>query len=211
MKLNPAPLLLVCLAAGGAAWLAQGKSTPRYEERVIDVAVHHTFGDAASEVRAERLEIQALLLDYSVNKPLLLSAQLTLIRYPELARRILPIYGEEPDFQEVLLTYGDSVLLPIGYFMDNDLTSIKMRRAFEAGLDKSKRWYGWMMDAPEDSTASASTSSSGLTAEERGWYAIHFLREEGYDFLGQFSVDPGGKPFWVQTERFMEGVSFPVK
>ena len=139
MKLNPTTLLLACLAGAGAAWLSSGQSTPSYEDRVIGVAVHQSFGDVASQVAAEPLEIQALLLDYADNEQLVLQARLALLRYPDLARRILSIYGEEPDFQEVLLNYGDAALPPIAYFMGHDLTSLEMRRAFRERVKEFKR------------------------------------------------------------------------
>ena len=50
-------------------------------------------------------------------------------------------------------------------------------------------------------------SSTRLTPEERGWYAILFLVEEGHDLLGQFTIRPDGTVDWVQTERVMEGLS----
>ena len=113
MKLNPASLLLACLAAAGAVWLVSGSSAPPYEDQLIGVAVRQSFGDAASQIATEPLEVQALLLDYAENEPLVLKARLALLRYPELARRILPVYGGEPEFQEVLLTYGEAALPPI--------------------------------------------------------------------------------------------------
>jgi len=129
MKLNPAGLLLACLAVAGAAWLVGGPSAPPYEDQLIGVAVRQSFGDAASQVAAEPLEVQALLLDYADNEQLVLKARLALLRYPDLARRILPVYGGEAEFQAVLLTYGEAVLPPIAYFMDHDLTSLEIRRA----------------------------------------------------------------------------------
>lgn len=207
MKLNPTTVLLTCLATAGAAWLAGGQCTPSYQDQVIGVAVHQSFGDAASQVATEPLEVQALLLDYAGNEPLVLKARLALLRYPDIARRILSIYGEEPDFQEVLLNYGEAALPPIAYFIDHDLTSLEMRRAFHERVDEFKRLYGRLAGAPADAAASATASVSKLTAEDRGWYAIHFLREDGYDFLGQFSVAPDGKTVWVQTERVTESMS----
>jgi hypothetical protein len=207
MKLNPAGLLLACLAAAGAAWLVSGSSVPAYEDQLISVAVRQSFGDAASQVAAEPLEVQALLLDYANNEPLVLKARLALLRYPALARRILPIYGGEPEFQVVLLTYGEAALPPIAYFMDHDLTSLEIRRALSARVERAKLLYDRLLGIPIDAAPPAVEPVTKLTAEERGWYAVHFLLEDGYDFLGQFAVDPDGKADWVQTERVTEGVA----
>jgi len=207
MKLNPTGLLLACVAVAGAAWLVGGPSTPPYEDQLIGVAVRQSFGDAASQVAAEPLEVQALLLDYADNEQLVLKARLALLRYPDLARRILPIYGGETEFQVVLLTYGEAALPPIAYFMDHDLTSLEIRRALSDRVERARLLYARLVGTPVDAAPPATEPAPELTAEDRGWYAVHFLLEEGYDFLGQFAVDPDGKADWVQTERVTEGVA----
>jgi hypothetical protein len=207
MKLDPATLLLACLAAAGATWLADGRSTPGYEDQVIGAAVRQSFGDAASQVAAEPLEVQALLLDYADNEPLVLKARLALMRYPDLARRVLPVYGDEPEFQEVLLKYGEAALPPIGYFMDNELIFLEMQRALSERIEEARLLYGRLVEKREDAAPPAMAPVPELNAEERGWCAVQFLREDGYDFLGQFVVAGNGKADWVQTERVMEGVT----
>jgi len=207
MKLNPMTLLLACLAAAGAVFMAGGQSTPKYEDQLIDVAVHQSFGDVAPQIAAEPLEIQALLLDYADNEALGLKARLALMRYPELAHRVLPVYGDEPEFQKVLLDYGEAALAPIAYFMDHELTSLATRHALSRWVEAIKRWYDRLVEPHGNAAPPASTPAPELTEETRGWYAIHFLLEEGYDFLGQFSVAPDGKTVWVQTERVIEGMS----
>ncbi len=229
MKLNPTTLLLTCLVAASAAWMTGGSSTRPYEDQLIEVAVRQSFGEEASQIAAEPLEIQALLLDYADNEPLLLKARLALMRYPDLARRILPIYGDEPQFQEVLLKYGEAVLPPIGYFIDHDLTSLNMRHTLSEWIEEVKHQYGRLMcttggnaplapeplstvpmpngQTPMDAAPPTTATEHKLTADDRGWYAIQFLQEDGYDFLGQFVVTRKGKADWVQTERVMEGSS----
>ena len=207
MKLNPAGVLLTCLAVAGAAWLVGGPSAPSYEDQLIGVAVRQSFGDAASQVAAEPLEVQALLLDYADNEQLVLNARLALLRYPDLAHRILPVYGGETEFQVVLLTYGEAALPPIAYFMDHDLTSLEIRRALSDRLQRARLLYARLVGSPVDAAPPATEPVPELTAEDRGWYAVHFLLEEGYDFLGQFAVDPDGNADWVQTERVTEGVA----
>ncbi|MGB7934551.1 MAG: hypothetical protein WCH04_20460 [Gammaproteobacteria bacterium] len=207
MKLNPTGLLLACLAVAGAALLVGDPSAPPYEDQLIGVAVRQSFGDAASRVAAEPLEVQALLLDYADNEQLLLNARLALLKYPDLARRILPIYGGETEFQVVLLTYGEAALPPIAYFMDHDLTSLEIRRALSERVERARLLYARLVGTPVDAAPPVTQPVHALTAEDRGWYAVHFLLEEGYDFLGQFAVDPDGNADWVQTERITEGVA----
>ena len=207
MKLNPASMLLVGLAVAGAAWLVDAPSAPAYEDQLIGVAVRQSFGDSAPQVAAEPLEVQALLLDYADKEPLVLKARLALLRYPELARRILPVYGGEHEFQEILLNYGEAVLPPVAYFMDHDLTSLEMRRALGDRVEEARLLYARLVGTAPDVAAPARAPVPELSAEERGWYAVNFIFEEGYDFLGQFAVAPDGKADWVQTERVTEGLT----
>ena len=120
MKLNPIAILLVGLATAGAFLLTSGSSTHAYEDQLLAVAVHQSFGNLAPKITQESPEIQALLLDYADNEPLLLQTRLALLGYPDLAHRILPTYGDEPEFHEVLLIYGGAALPPIAYFMNHD-------------------------------------------------------------------------------------------
>jgi hypothetical protein len=206
MKLSTTSLLLACLAAAGAVWLVDGQSTRTYEDQLIGVAVRQSFGDSATQITAEPLEVQAMLLDYADNESLVLKARLALLRYPGLARRILPVYGGEPEFQEVLQIYGEAVLPPITYFMDHDLTSLEIRRVLGDQVEDAKLLYAQLVETPSDIVPPAKAPSPELTAEERGWYAVQFLLYEGYDFIGQFVVAPDGKVDWVQTERITEGL-----
>lgn len=209
MKLHPTTLLLVSLSVAGAFLLTSGASTHSYENELLEVAVNQSFGDLAPRVAEEPLEIQALLLDYTDNESLLLQARLALLKYPDLAYRILPIYGDKPEFQAVLLNYGEAALPPIAYFMDHDLTSLEMRRALQEWLDKFHLLYGHPDTSLKDNTPPPKEpeTDAKLTPVERGWYAIHFLQEEGHDLLGQFTINADGTIEWVQTERVIEGVS----
>ena len=205
MKRSSRTLLLVCLAGAGAAWLVGSASALSYQDQLLGVAVHQAFGDAAPQIVAEPPEVQALLLDYADDERLLLKARSALLRYPELARRLLPIYGIEPEFQEILLAYGEAVLPPIAYFMDHDLTSLELRRALgERWRDVQRVWSRLAGNRPDTVPGDALPA---LTPEQRGWYAINFLREDGYGFLGQFTVTPDGRAHWVQSERVLEGLS----
>ena len=209
MKLNPKALLLAGLAVISAAAFTMGPTTPVYEDQLLEVAARQTFGDLAPQVTGEPPEIQALLLDYADNEPLLLQARLALLRYSDLAHRILPVYGDEPEFQEVLLKYGEAALPPVAYFMDNELTSLEIHRTLGKWMDQIKRLYGQPVatETPNTLPDTASEPDAELTAEERGWYAIHFLLEDGHDLLGQFTISQDGKADRVQTERVMEGLT----
>lgn len=208
---------LFALAAVGAALLTTHEPGTDYEERLLGIAVEQTFGDAAPVVAAQPLPIQALLLDYAAEKggeALVLQTRLALLRYPELAHRVLPVYGGEPDFQRILRDYGPPVLLPVAHFMGQELTSLEWRRRLGHAMDEVTQWFtdasgaGAIRDPRVAPNESASGATSGtLTPEERGLWAIAFVRSEGHDFLDQFVTNADGEVEWVQTERVLEGMS----
>jgi hypothetical protein len=202
MNQTPRVVLLTLLAVVGAGVLTFTGSTPSYEDQLIGLAVGQAFGDTAPRIEAEPAEVQALLLDYADNEALVLKARSALLRYPDLARRILPVYGAELEFQDVLLRYGEAALLPIGYYMDHDLTSLEIRRALGERWNDVAAYFSRLVGRP----AEAAASGPALTPELRGWYAVNFIREGGHGFLGQFAVTPDGKIEWVQTERVLEGL-----
>ena len=207
---------LFALAAVGAGLLTTGETGVRYEERLVGIAVEQTFGDAAPAVAAQPLAIQALLLDYAAEpggEALVLQTRLALLRYPELAHRVLRAYGGEPEFQRILLNYGPAVLLPIAYFMDHELTSLEWRQRLGDAVDDVTRWFSdvFGVGSPTDPSSIRSEGASGATAEtltpeQRGLWAIAFVGTEGHDFLGQFVTGADGEVEWVQTERMLKGV-----
>ncbi|MGA7979976.1 MAG: hypothetical protein WCA32_07080, partial [Chromatiaceae bacterium] len=212
MRLNFRNMLVVLLSAAGAVWLSNAQPQGGYGAQLIRVQLHEQFGAAAQEIEREPAAVQALFLDEADNQRLVLQMRLALMRYPELARRILPIYGEDPDFQDVLLRYGEPVLPVIGYFMDHPLSSLEWREKLGRDVHNLKQLYArWTqpqgLPAAGTEPVSKTDSLPTLTPEKRGRYAIAFLRQEGYGFLGQFAVEPNGKAHWVQTERALEDVS----
>ncbi len=206
MNLRPKTLLLALLAILGAAWLTPHAPEPSYEAQLIGVALHQSFGPAAAELAAHPLDVQAQFLDYSDDEALVLQARLALLKYPDLARRLLPRYGSEPEFREVLSTYGPAALPPIAYFMDHALTSLEVRRALGEGWDQVKGIWDLLLGSATPA-AQPQAQTTELTPDERGGYAIAFLREEGYGFIGQFAVAADGTAEWVQSERVVEGLS----
>lgn len=161
--------------------------------------------EAAHELAEEPADIQALFLAYADDPVLLAKARLALLRYSNLARPVFQSFGASQEFQNVLRRYGEDVILPIHYFLTHEILTLELMRGLsdtaKSALDSFRGLWG-------DGDASASTDTSGvLSGEERGRYAIQFLKIEGYDFLGQFVVSPDGEVGWVQTERVLEGIN----
>jgi hypothetical protein len=207
---------LFALAAVGAALLTTGDTGVDYEERLVGIAVEQTFGDAAPAIAAQPLAIQALLLDYAAEpggEALVPQTRLALLRYPELAHRVLLTYGGEPEFQRILRNYGPAVLLPIAFFMDHELTSLEWRHRLGDAVDDVTWWLSDVFGAGATGDARAAPSEDAvgataetLTPEQRGLWAIAFVGTEGHDLLGQFVMGADGEVEWVQTERVLQDV-----
>ncbi|QSP94781.1 hypothetical protein LPB19_16675 [Marinobacter salinisoli] len=175
------------------------------EQRLVTVHAADVLEDFP-ELDRQPIEVQAFLLDIANDRLLLLKAEAALLRYPDMAHRLLPMYGPEPEFQNILRRYGEHALPPIQYFVNHPIRSIEWMRDAAEQYEAIKRFiYGEpSSEAPEDQT---SASGEQLTPKDRGWYAINFIQSEGHDFLGQFNVDAQGVTHWIATERVLEGLN----
>ncbi|XKH01925.1 hypothetical protein LG325_03870 [Marinobacter nauticus] len=197
------------LLMGGMALLialvATIRSTPvPIEERLVRIQADDTLSEFP-DIEQEPLEVQAALLDMADDELLFLKARAAYLRYPEMTRALFPIYGPEEEFREILRLYGENVLPPIHYFLTTPIDSIELMNRLAQQYQSVKEYFS------DGGTArpSEENSSNGarLSPEERGWYAIGFIQEEGHDFLGQFVVSDQGEVSWVVTERVMENLN----
>jgi len=174
------------------------------EEQLLHLQVERVMPQYADDLSVEPAALQALLLAYADDPVLLAKARLALLRYPEVSRPIFSFYGDSLMFQDVLRTYGEDIVLPIHYFLTNEIFTLELMRGMsETARSALNGVRGlWRGGQPNESTV-----QEALTSEERGRYAIHFINEEGYDFLGQFVMTPNGEVGWVQTERVLEGIN----
>lgn len=156
-------------------------------------------------IAEEPVTVQAVLLDLADDPLLLVKAQAAFIRYPNMARSVFSLYGKEPEFQEILLRYGETILPPIHHFMTHSINTIELMNQADQGYQAIKRYFSATPDS--DSASSASNRYQTLSPEQRGWYAVNFIKHEGHDFLGQFVVDTQGETRWIVTERMLEGLN----
>lgn len=196
---------LMTAAAIGLAW-----QPASFEERAIALQRDHAPPHLAAALRGEPLDVQAVVLDYQEDPLLVLKAQAALTRYPRLARVVLPLYGDTPEFKEILAAHGESVLLPIAYFLHNEVTPVSVVHYAKQKLKTVKTAANSLLNNRQPTGtagAQAEEDATALTPEQRGWYAVNYIRAEGHDFLGQFVMDAQGDPRWNQTERLTEGAS----
>lgn len=201
--------VLLAAALATAAVISLEWQPASFEERAIELELGHAPPHLAAALQGEPLEVKAVVLDYQDDPVLLLKAQTALAKYPHLARAVLPLYGDTPEFKEILAAHGESVLPPIYYFLNNDVTPITVMhyagQKMKAIRHSAKGVLGGQ-NRSKNATPAADTTNA-LTPEQRGWYAVNYIRTEGHDFLGQFVTDSEGSPKWNQTERMIEGAS----
>ena len=174
------------------------KPTP-YVEQLIRIQAKQELEHIDRAILDEPLQVQATLLDYSRDKELVLKAWIALSKYPATAREILLLYGSEPEFQEILRTYGDAVIPVIQYFRENDIWTVK---AMQSVTEAARKIWGRVTGNDQ-----ANAKPAELGPLERGWVAVNFIKQEGHDFLGQFVVDKEGKAKWNQTDRIVKALT----
>jgi hypothetical protein len=180
-----------------------------YVEQLIRIQAAQELGGIDPRILDEPAQVQATLLDYAGDKELVLKAWIALAKYPATAREILLLYGAEPEFQEILRRFGEAVIPVIQYFRDNDVWTVRAMdatgKAIESAMETARKfWRRVMGSEPENAKPAAPPGPVELGPVERGWYAVNFIKHEGHDFLGQFSVHPDGKARWNQTDRVVK-------
>ncbi len=210
-------LFLLTALALLSAWLITLAWTPMSpRERAIAIQASEAPAPVAAALKNEPVPVQAVVLGYGDDPVLQLKARTALLAYPQLAREVLPLYGAQPEFREVLRRYGEAVLPPIAYFLRNDVYSLHVMRYAARMTDAAKQAVRDLRGAsgrdgavPQEASAKAArpADDDALTPALRGWYAVNFIKDGGHDFLGQFVVDEHGQPKWLQSERILEGVN----
>lgn len=208
-------LLVICAAAIVAALAISQLWTPvSYGEQLIRIQAEREFGHIDTRIMNEPPEIQATLLDYSGDKELVLKTWIALLKYQEKAREILLEYGAEPEFKEILLKYGESVFPVIQYFRENDVWSVRaidaIGRRIQSVTDSARELWNRLTGGDQtNSNAAAQAQSREFSPKERGWYAVHFIKQEGHDLLGQFVVSKDNQVKRIQTDRLLKAfISF---
>ena len=201
-------LLLILGISVIVALLSTVTSRPMLiEERLIQIQAENTLREFP-RIEKEPLEVQAALLDMADDELLLLKARAAYLRYPAMTREVFPLYGPEPEFREILRLYGENILPPIHYFLSKPVGSIELMNDLASKYQAALEFFTGGEETDNSTAGQQSTSrKEKLTPEERGWYAVRFIQEEGHDFLGQFVFNEQGDVIWVRTERVLENIN----
>lgn len=195
-------MVILSVALLVAALASYASQPVPIEQKLISIRAQEVL-PGFDNLAEEPIEVQAAILDLGDDPLLLLKAQAALLAHPEMARTIFPLYAAEPEFQEVLRAYGEHALPPIHYFIRHPVSSIEWMNKAARQYERAKDYIAELRGGEPGEQENAEP----LSPEERGWYAVNFIRNEGHDFLGQFVVGADGQTQWVQTERVTEGIA----
>lgn len=190
------PLVLVAAALIGAAALTAFHGSEPLDERIVRMETEKVLPELAGELSRHPPEVGLAFLQFAGDETLVLGARLALAKHPDMAPRVIALYGHAEPFRDILDRHGAAVVPPIHYFLENDPLTMRLQA----------RLAGNGTDEPDtDIEASPPDTGDALTPEARGWYAVNAIDERGHDFLGQFVIDENGEVAWLQTERFATG------
>lgn len=193
--------LIFVLAALLAIIISLVGETVPLEQKLIRIHAIERLGGFPG-IEKESIELQAALADMSDDPMLVLRAKTALLHNRTMSLQLLPMYGSEPEFQEIFRKYGESVLPAIQYFVSNPVGSIEWINKAGKQYEAIKAWFSNTANEPP-----TINDTPALTPKERGWYAIQYIRAQGYDFIGQFVMNSEGEVEWIFTERITEGLT----
>ncbi|AVI63040.1 hypothetical protein [Halomonas sp. GFAJ-1] len=188
--------LIVLTAILIAGLLSAVASHELFDSRLVRLEVQRALPALAPTLEQESPEINALFLSYTADQALWMSASLALMRHGDIARSALIDYGLSPQFQDVLVRYGADAVLPISYFRDHDIATLRAQHWVGERYQQVRRWWS---DAEEEEGAE-------FTPYRRGQMGIALLDANGHALLNQFVVGDEGNVEWLQGERVVSGV-----
>ena len=200
-------LFIVLVAMALAGLFSQTASHEPFEETLVRLEVERALPALEPTFQEESAEINALFLHYASDQALWMSAALAILRHGDIARSTLLDYGLSPQFQQVLVRFGADAVLPISYFRDHDVTTLRAQHWIGVRYQQVSRWWG---DEPSDTNelgdADVEAAMAELTPLRRGQMGIALLDSNGHGLLNQFVVDDEGNVAWLQGERLVSGV-----
>ncbi|CAO1661879.1 hypothetical protein [Salinicola sp. NYA28a] len=204
-------IVLFALVAGGV--LTAVASHEPFEPRMVRLEAQRALPSLAPALAEESPEINALFLSYAGEPALWAAAWLAIRNHGDLAREALRDYGLDPAFQRVLVRFGADAVLPVTYYRDHDIATLRAQHwlgtRYRAASEQLSRW--WQDDAEKALGANPTMTDeeatpATLTPARRGQIAIAILEAEGHGFLGQFVVDADGEVQWLQSERVVSDI-----
>lgn len=186
-------VLIALVTAGLASAVA---SHEPFEDRLVRLEAQRALPALEASLKQESPEINALLLSYSSDQALWMSASLAMLRHGDIARDVLVEFGLSPQFQQVLVRFGADAVLPISYFSRHDVATLRAQHWLGERYQQLSRWW-----SDEEGGA-----GSAFTPYRRGQMGIALLDANGHALLNQFVVSEQDEVEWLQGERVVAGV-----
>ncbi|TVP44650.1 MAG: hypothetical protein EA345_15135 [Halomonas sp.] len=197
--------LIVLTAIVIAGLLSAVASHEPFESKLVRLEVQRELPALAPTLEQESPEINALFLSYAADRALWMSASLAILRHGDIARSTLLDYGLSPQFQEVLVRFGADAVLPVSYFRDHDIATLRAQHWIGERYQQVSRWWSDEPSVEVDDT-DVEAAIAELTPYRRGQMGIALLEANGHGLLNQFVVGDEGNVEWLQGERVVSGV-----
>jgi len=190
------PWQIIVMTAMVVAGLATAVASHEpFDAKLVRLEAQRALPALKDSLQQETPAINALFLNYADDQALWMSASLAMLRHGDVARDVLVEYGLLPQFQQVLVRYGADAVLPISYFRDHDIATLRAQHWVGERYQQLSRWWN-----EEDGADSA------FTPYRRGQMGIALLDDNGHALLNQFVVSEQGEVAWLQGERLVAGV-----
>lgn len=165
MKIGLSILLFALVAAGVLSAVA---SQEPFEPRMVRLETQRALPSLADGLADESAGINAVFLSYADQPALWASAWLAIRNHGDLAREALLDYGLDPGFQRVLVKFGADAVLPVIYYRDHDIATLRAQHwlgtRYREASEQLARW--WQDDA--DATGKSSGGAADETIESSG-------------------------------------------
>ncbi|WP_447553252.1 hypothetical protein [Vreelandella sp. EE22] len=192
-------LVAALVMAGGFSALASNEA---FEPRLVRLETARTLPSIEASLAKESADINALFLHYADDQALWMNAHLMILRYGDNARDVLIDYGHLPAFQQVLVRFGADAVLPISYFRDHEVATLRAQHWVGERYQQLSQW--WNDEGEEEAASPADIEEWG--PYRRGQMGIALLEAEGHALLNQFVVDSEHRVHWLQGERVVAGL-----
>lgn len=221
MKIGLSILLFALVAAGVLSAVA---SPEPFEPRMVRLETQRALPSLAEGLSEESPAINTVFLAYADRPALWAAAWLAIRNHGDLGREALLDFGLDPGFQQVLVRFGADAVLPVVYYRDHDIATLRAQHwlgsRYRQASDRLASWWRDDADAVGESSEREGQLVGGdsdhrdgnpveepvLTPARRGQVAIAILQAEGHAFLQQFVVTPDDEVSWLQSERLLSDV-----
>ncbi|WP_110678393.1 hypothetical protein [Salinicola sp. RZ23] len=135
--------LIALLFAAGIVLVA---SPQAFDQRLVSLEAQRALPDQAEMLAQESPALNAVFLAMADDPTLWMSARLAILHYGDAARDVLVDYGLDPAFQQVLARYGADSVLPVIYYREHDIATLRLQHwlgeRYRQVSHRLTQWWG---------------------------------------------------------------------